>query len=87
MRNTLNTALLQKKKVAARSTMPRLIWNRKVYNCVHTITQFDPILSRRNPVRKLRHYLRFILIVSLHLRLLLSGGIFPSDFPHLRITE
>ena len=61
-----------------------LLWNPKVHNCNHKILPPVPLLSQINPVHApLPHptLWRPILILSSHLYLGLSSGLFPSGFP------
>jgi hypothetical protein len=59
--------------------IPRILWNPKVHHRIHKCPQPLPILSQLDPVA-----LRPILILSSHLRLGLSSGLFPSGFPPKR---
>jgi hypothetical protein len=60
---------------------PNILLNAKVYYCVHKSPPPVPILSQIDPVQTTPSYLRSLLILSIHLRLRLPSGIFPSGFP------
>jgi hypothetical protein len=57
---------------------PSILWNPKVRYRVHKSPWLVPFLSQFSPARTSPSYLRSILILSIHLRLSLSSGIFPS---------
>jgi len=62
--------------VWAGQEIPCLLWNQKFHYSVHKSPPLDPILSHLNPVHNLTSYLRSILILSSHFRLLLQS-VFP----------
>lgn len=61
--------------------IPRLIWNQKVYYSViqESITSPHPQPNKPNPHTKL-YFRNIYLILLSHLRLVLSSGLFPSEF-------
>ena len=60
----------------------RILWNPKVHYRSHKCPPLFPILSQLDPVHTPHPTsLRFILILSSHLRLGLPSGLFPSGFP------
>jgi hypothetical protein len=63
--------------------LPSILRNPKVQYRVHKIPPLVPILSHIHPIHSIPSYLslRFILILSTHLRLGLPSGLFPSGFP------
>jgi hypothetical protein len=62
--------------------IPRLLWNPKLHYRVHMSPPLDPILSHLNPLHNLMPiYVRSVLIVSSHLRQILSSSFFRSGFP------
>jgi hypothetical protein len=67
---------------AATQELPSILWNPKGDFCVHKSLPPEPIMSQINPVIP-PHYIsiRSILILSIHLRLGLPNGVFPSGFP------
>ena len=62
--------------------IPRILWNPEVHYCGYNSPPPIPILSEINPIHA-PHSLswRSILILSSHLYLGLSSGLFPSGFP------
>jgi hypothetical protein len=55
------------------------LWNPKVYHRVQKSPPLDPILSQMNPFRpSIAVSLRFSLMLSSHLRLVLPSGLLPS---------
>jgi hypothetical protein len=60
---------------------PNILWNPMVHNRIHKKTPLVPILRQINAVHTTPSYLRYILILSSHLRLGLPSGIFTSCFP------
>jgi hypothetical protein len=68
-------------RFAASREIPRILWNRKVHYPNHKCPLLVSILNQLNPVH-IPHLtsLRYILIVSSHLRLGLPSGLFPSGF-------
>jgi hypothetical protein len=57
-----------------------ILWNPTVYCCIYNSPPLFPILSHMNLVLSQQIYLRSILILSSHLRWVLSSGLFPSRF-------
>ena len=67
---------------AASQEIPRILSNPKVHYRTHKCTPPLPILSQIHPVpTPPPTSLRFVLILSSHLRLGLPNGLFPSRFP------
>jgi hypothetical protein len=66
---------------AATQKLPSISCNPKVHYRVHKSPPLVPNLSQIDPVHAISSYLRYILILSTHLRLDLYSGLFPSDFP------
>ena len=66
---------------AASQEIPRTLWNPKVHHHIHKCQPSVPILSQLHPVSTPPTSLRYILILSSHLRLGLPNGLFPSGFP------
>jgi hypothetical protein len=60
---------------------PAILRNPKVHHRVHKSPPLVPILSQFDPVHTIPSYLRSILILSTHLRIGLTNGLFPSGFP------
>jgi hypothetical protein len=68
----------------ATQEIPRILWNPKVYYRIHNSPPPLTILSQIDPVRAPlpnRTSVRFILILSSHLRLGLRRGLRPPGFP------
>jgi len=66
----------------ASQEIPRILWNPKVHYRLHNSPPPVSILSLINPTHATHPTsLRFILILSSHLRLGLPSGLFPSGFP------
>jgi hypothetical protein len=61
---------------AATQELPRILWNPKVHYRVHKSPPLVPILGHIDSVETIR----FILILSTHLRLGLPSGLFPPGF-------
>jgi hypothetical protein len=62
--------------------IPRLVWEPKVHYRIHKSQPLVPNLSQLHPVHTFQPYfLRYILILSSHLRLGLPSGLFLSHFP------
>jgi hypothetical protein len=57
------------------------LWNSKVHYCVHKRPPLVPILSQIDSVHTTPFYLISSLILSTHLHLGLTSGLFPVDFP------
>jgi hypothetical protein len=68
---------------AATQELSTILWNLKVHNHVHKNPSLVSILSQIYPVHSTPSYisLRSILVLSTHLHLGLSSGLFPSGFP------
>jgi hypothetical protein len=62
----------------AAQELPNILWNSKVYYCVHKSPPLVHIVSQINPIYTIP---RYNLIFSTYLRLGLPSGLFPSDFP------
>ena len=69
----------QTKRFAASQEIPRILWNLKVHYPSHNSPPPVPILSQLNPVHTPTPW-RSSLILSSHLSLGLSSGLFPSGF-------
>jgi len=64
---------------SASQEIPRILWNPKAFTSVRHLS-----LSRASSIQSILQHLtlwRFILILSSHLHLVLSSGLFPSGFP------
>jgi hypothetical protein len=67
---------------AATQEFPNILWHPNVHYRFHENRPLVPILSQINPVHTSPSYLYKVhLNISLHLRLGLSSGLFPSGFP------
>jgi hypothetical protein len=69
-------------RFSASQEIPLILWNPKVHYRIHKCPPPVPILSQPNPVHT--HHptsRRSVLILSSHLRLGLSSGLFPSGCP------
>ena len=66
---------------ATSQEIPRILWNPKVHYLIHKCPPPVPILSQLHPVSTSPTSWRSILILSSHLRLVLSNGIFPRISP------
>ena len=72
---------------AANQEIPRILWNPKVHYRTHKRPPPVPILSQLHPVpTTLSHFLKSILILSSHLRLGLSNGLY-FRFPHQNLVH
>jgi hypothetical protein len=66
--------------------MHQLLWNLKVYNCVHENPQLEPIICEMNPAHNLSVSLRYTLILSFHLCLGLQNGLFSTKIACAYLT-
>jgi len=67
---------------AASQEIPCILWNPKVYYCIHKCPPSFPVPSQLDPVHnRTFHFLKIHLNISSHLRLGLPSGLFPSGFP------
>ena len=78
-----NRVLLEKLTGSAASQeIPHILWNPKVHYRTHKCPPPLPILSQLRPVPTIpSNFLKSILILSSHLRLVLPSDLFPSGFP------
>jgi len=59
-----------------------LIWNMKIYSCLHKSRPLNRILSQMNPLYASTPYFpKTVLILLFHLHLGLPNGLFHSSFP------
>ena len=69
-------------RFSASQEIPSILWNPKVHYLIHNCTPPVPVLSKLDPVHTPHSTSwRSILILSSHLRLGLSSGLFPTVFP------
>jgi hypothetical protein len=66
---------------AATQELPSILWNPKFHYRVHMTLPLVPIPCQIDPIHTIPSYTRSILILSIHLRLGLPSGLFPSGFP------
>jgi hypothetical protein len=66
---------------AATQELPSILWNLKIHYRIHKSHPPVPILNQINSVHTIPSYLRYILILSTHLRLGLHSGLSPTGFP------
>ena len=75
-------SFLEANRFIASQEIPRILWNPKVFYRVYKCPPPLPILSQINPVHALHSTSwRTILVLSSHLHLGLTSGLFPSGFP------
>jgi len=60
---------------------PRSLCKPEISYCYYKSSPLVPFFSQKNPVHALPFDVSFISILSSHLRLVLSSGLFPSRFP------
>jgi len=66
---------------SAGQEIPHIIWNQKVYDCIHKSSPPVPILSQMNPDHDPHPVSWRFILIQFCLRLVHAGGLFPFGFP------
>ena len=67
--------------------IPRILWNPTVLYCAHESSPPVPMVNKTSPVHSCPISLKYVLILSPHLRLVLPNSLFPSGFHTLLCTH